>query len=385
MSRKRRTWTPQEKVEIVLEILREENTLSELSRKYEIAQPILSRWKIEFLSNMSVVFDKKGEDIDKLKQEHEEEKEHLVKKIGELTMDVDWLKKKPQTSIRNEEKKALIDFKNSNLTVKHQCELIDLPRSTAYHTVIEPEPEPSQAEIDIKNAIDRIHYKEASYGVRRIRNELKNLGYNIGRRLVKRYMDEMDIVAFYPGPNLSKRAKMAKTYPYLLRNMKISKPNQVWSIDISYVGTPTGFVYLTAIIDWYSRFIVGYSISNTLQTDTVTRVVKDAVRKHGMPEIINSDQGSQFTSNAYIDLIKSYNYTKISMDGKGRATDNIAIERFFRSYKWERLYLEYPETVTEVKILTKKYIEHYNFTRGHQSYDYKTPAEIYYDISQQAA
>ncbi|GAU80112.1 mobile element protein [Fusibacter sp. 3D3] len=104
-----------------------------------------------------------------------------------------------------------------------------------------------------------------------------------------------------------------------------------------------------------------------------------------MPEIINSDQGSQFTSNAYIDLIKSYNYTKISMDGKGRATDNIAIERFFRSYKWERLYLEYPETVTEVKILTKKYIEHYNFTRGHQSYDYKTPAEIYYDISQQAA
>lgn len=197
----------------------------------------------------------------------------------------------------------------------------------------------------------------------------------------------MDIVAFYPGLNLSKRAKMDKTYPYLLRNLKINKPNQVWSIDLSYVGTPTGFVYLTAIIDWYSRFIVWirYSISNTMQTDTVTRVVKDAVRKHGLPEIINSDQGSQFTSNAYIDLIKVYNHTRISMDGKGRATDNIAIERFFRSYKWERLYLEYPETVSEVKILTKNYINHYNFTRGHQSYNYKTPAEVYYNIVQQAA
>ena len=293
-------------------------------------------------------------------------------------------KKKAQTGFRNEEKKALIEFKGSKLTVKRQCELIDLSRSTAYHTPVEHVP--SQDEINIKNAIDRTHYKEPAYGVRRIRNELHKLGFiTVGRRLVKRYMQEMDIVAFYPGPNLSKRAKMSKIYPYLLRNMDITRPNQVWSIDITYIGTPTGFVYLTAIIDWYSRFIVGYSISNTLQTETVTRVVKDAVRAYGTPDIINSDQGSQFTSNDYINLIKSYDHTKISMDGKGRATDNIAIERFFRSFKWERLYLEYPETVTEVKNLTKKYIQHYNFTRGHQRYDYETPANIYYNISQQAA
>jgi len=141
--------------------------------------------------------------------------------------------------------------------------------------------------------------------VRRIRNELLKLGYVIGRRLVKRYMQDMDIVTFYPGPNLSKRAKMAKTYPYLLRNLSIVRPNQVWSIDISYIGTPTGFVYITAIIDWYSRFIVGYTIGNTLQADSVIRVVKDAITRHGKPEIINSDQGSQFTSNDYIELIKS--------------------------------------------------------------------------------
>lgn len=195
----------------------------------------------------------------------------------------------------------------------------------------------------------------------------------------------MDIVAFYPGPNLSKSAKMAKTYPYLLRHLSIERPNQVWSIDISYLGTPNGFVYLTAIIDWYSRFIIAYSISNTLQADTVTRVVREAVRNYGVPEIINSDQGSQFTSTEYISLIKSFETTKISMDGRGRATDNIAIERFFRSLKWERLYPMYPESVTEVKQLTKEYIENYNYRRGHQNYNYQVPSDVYFGISSDAA
>lgn len=270
----------------------------------------------------------------------------------------------------------MIEFKDSSLTIRHQCELLELPRSTAYHTPVQVEP--SSDEINVKNAIDGIHYKEPSYGVRRIRNELVKLGFSIGRRLVKRYMVEMDIIAFYPGPNLSKRAKMSKVCPYLLRHLMIDRPNQVWSIDITYIGTPTGFVYMTAIIDWYSRFLVGYTISNTLQADTVTRVVKEAVKNYGAPEIINSDQGSQFTSKEYIEFIKSLKTTKISMDGRGRATDNIAIERFFRSYKWERLYLMYPETVFEVKSITKEYVQTYNYKRGHQSYNYQTPAEIYF-------
>ncbi len=196
-------------------------------------------------------------------------------------------------------------------------------------------------------------------------------------------MREMDIYPFFPGPNLSKRARKAKVYPYLLRNLTINRSNQVWSIDITYIGTPTGFVYMTAIIDWYSKFIVGYTISNTLQTDMVTRAVKEAVARYGKPKIINSDQGSQFTSKEYIDLIKSFEITQISMDGKGRATDNIAIERFFRSYKWERLYLMCPETVTEVKEITKEYIETYNCKRGHQSHGYSTPADMYFDINNQ--
>jgi putative transposase len=195
----------------------------------------------------------------------------------------------------------------------------------------------------------------------------------------------MDIAAFYPGPNLSKRAREARTYPYLLRNLDINRPNQVWSIDISYIGTPNGFVYLTAIIDWHSRFIVGYTISNTLQADVVTRVVKNAVHKYGKPEIINSDQGVQFTSQAYIELIQSFKTTKISMDGKGRATDNIAIERFFRSFKWERLYLMCPETVMEVKTITKEYMHTYNYHRDHQRHQYKTPAEIFFNHEKKVA
>lgn len=278
----------------------------------------------------------------------------------------------------------MIEWVDSKLTIKHQYELLDLPRSTAYH--IPARIVPSEDEIAIKNAIDRIHYKEPSYGVRRIKNELNNLGFKtVGRRLVKRYMREMDIYAFYPGPSLSKRAKAAKLYPYLLRNLVINRSNQVWSIDITYIGTPTGFVYLTAIIDWYSRFIVGYTISNTLQTDMVTRTVKKAVERYSVLDIINSDQGSQFTSNEYIELIKSYGSTRISMDGKGRATDNIAIERFFRSYKWERLYLMYPETIQEVKKITDEYMETYNYDRGHQTFNYSTPSEIYFGISNQAA
>jgi putative transposase len=278
----------------------------------------------------------------------------------------------------------LIEWKHSKLTIKRQCHLIGLPRSSAYYEPVEVEL--SEDEIAIKNAIDRIHYKEPSYGARRIKNELNNLGFKtIGRRLVKRYMREMDIYAFYPGPNLSKRAQEAKVYPYLLRNLEINRPNQVWSIDITYIGTPTGFVYMTAIIDWYSRFIVGYTISNTLQTEMVTRTVKEAVSHYGKPEIINSDQGSQFTSTEYIEFIKSLETTKISMDGKGRATDNIVIERFFRSYKWERLYLMYPETVSEVKQITNEYMETYNYKRGHQSHEYRTPADIYFTTNNQAA
>jgi putative transposase len=262
--------------------------------------------------------------------------------------------------------------------VKHQCELLDLPRSTAYYQSEAPT-EPDQEEIDIKNAIDRIHYDEPAYGCRRIKNELRKVGFTtIGKQRTRRYMREMNVIAFYPGPNLSKRDLKERTYPYLLRGVSITHVNHVWGIDITYCGTPHGFIYLVVIIDWYSRFIVGWAMSNTMQSDFVIRTVKEAVQAHGAPTIINSDQGSQFTSKDYIACIKGYDTIKISMDGIGRAKDNARTERFFRSYKWERLYLNKPETVTELKQMTKKYMQHYNWIRGHQSLEDQTPATVYY-------
>ena len=198
-------------------------------------------------------------------------------------------------------------------------------------------------------------------------------------------MEEMCIHVFYPGPNLSKRDKKARNYPYLLRNLDINRPNQVWSIDITYIGTPGGFVYMVAIIDWYSRFIIGWTISNTLQADFITRTVETAIETYGKPDIINSDQGSQFTSDAYIKSVKAFETIKISMDGKGRATDNIMIERFFRSFKWERLYLLYPETIREVKEMTREYMAHYNYNRDHQGLDDVTPSSVYFYHNEAAA
>ena len=278
-----------------------------------------------------------------------------------------------------EEKKALVDFGNQDLSVTHQCELLNLSRSTAYYptTVVL---KPDQEEIDIKNAIDRIHFDEPAYGCRRIKGKLNELGFtSVGEKRTRRYMKEMDIIAFYPGPNLSKRDLKERTYPYLLRGVSITHLNQVWGIDITYCGTPTGFMYLVIIIDWYSRFVVGWSVSNTMQTDFIIRTVEKAVEEHGLPEIINSDQGSQFTSKDYIACIKSYETIRISMDGRGRAKDNARTERFFRSYKWERLYLFYPETVPELKEMTKNYMLHYNWKRPHQSLKDRTPAAIQFN------
>lgn len=269
------------------------------------------------------------------------------------------------------------------MTIKHQCELLGINRSSSYYE--SPVRMVSQEEIQIKNEMDRIHFREPAYGVRRIRIELGKKGYSVSKHHVRRYMVEMCLCSFYPGPNLSKRDLATRTYPYLLRNAVITKNNQVWGVDITYCGTPSGFVYLVAIIDWHSRFLVGWSISNTITADFVVRAVEEAVRKHGRPEIINSDQGSQFTAKAYIDCIKGYETIKISMDGKGRATDNAYIERFFRSFKWERLYLERPETVTELKQLAMNYVERYNYNRPHQSLDYRNPASIYMALDSTSA
>jgi putative transposase len=268
----------------------------------------------------------------------------------------------------------MIDKGDKKLSITDQAQLLSLNRTSLYY-----KPVPiGDEEYRIKWFIDEIYTDHPEYGYRRITAILKR-DYHvlINKKRVRRYMRDMGIHGFCPGPNLSKRIHAKYLYPYLLRGLKIDRPNQVWSIDITYCRMPKGFMYLCAIIDWHSRFIVGYRLSNTIDRTFVLETIRKAVRQHGAPEIMNCDQGSQFTNEDYIELLKEHNI-KISMDGKGRALDNQRIERFFRSYKWEKLYLAEYETGYQLRKLTDEYMDHYNNHKPHQSLDYQVPADIYY-------
>lgn len=259
-----------------------------------------------------------------------------------------------------------------DLPLSKIAELLDVNRTSVYY---KPK-EPSEIEVAVKHLIDKMHTDNPAWGSRQLAKQLKKAGYEIGRRKVRRYMTEMGIDAIYPKLNLSKRNQEHKIYPYLLRDMTISCPNEVWSIDITYIKLRRGFVYLTAIIDWNTRCIVGWELDDTLETAMVKRAINKALAV-SQPLIINSDQGSQFTSKDYIDLVESKKI-KISMDGKGRWADNIMIERWFRTLKYDEVYLKDYENIREARKEIGDFIYKYNFVRLHSSLGYETPGYMYY-------
>ena len=227
--------------------------------------------------------------------------------------------------------------------------------------------------------IDEIHTKYPYLGQRKIAKMLVDKGFKAGRKLIRSLMREMAIYPIYPKQNLSKRNFKEAIVPYLLRNMNIFMPNQVWSIDTTYIRMQHGHMYLTAIIDWYSRKIVGWDLSDTLDTDRVIETVREAVEKHGLPGIINSDQGSQFTSNKYKALLKSLGIRQ-SMDGKSRWADNVMVERWFRSLKTEKIYIEEFCSPKELRIAIRGYITDYNSVRPHEAHNYATPDAVYQGV-----
>lgn len=252
---------------------------------------------------------------------------------------------------------------------------MDINRSTLYYQAKEID----KGDIDLMNEIRSIWLRIPFYGYRRITEELKHLGFLVNRKRVQRLMQDMGIQAVYPKPKLSLGNKQHKIYPYLLKDLKVNKANQVWSVDITYLKIGGGFMYLVALIDLHSRYIVGWELSNTLETDSCVEMLKRALQRSGFkPEIVNSDQGSQFTDAKWINVLTE-NGIKVSMDGKGRYLDNIYIERFWRSIKYEDFYLNDYQTVPELRAGIKKYIEFYNDRRWHQSLGYKTPASVHYE------
>lgn len=271
-----------------------------------------------------------------------------------------------------EDRRALVKREEcSPVSVRRQCELLNLSRSGLYY-----EPLPISAENQaIMNKIDEIYLKYPFYGARRMSRELKGLGFYVGRKRTGSLMNLMGLEAVFPGKNTSKPNPQHRVYPYLLRNVEVSRANQVWSTDITYIRLKHGFVYLVAVIDWKSRYVLSWKLSNTLTSDFCIEALKEAL-SYGTPEIFNTDQGSQFTSAEFTQELKNRGI-QISMDGRGRALDNIFVERLWRSVKYENIYLNCYETIPQTQAGLKEYFEFYNVKRRHQSLDYKTPWLIY--------
>ena len=266
--------------------------------------------------------------------------------------------------------------KSAELSVRRQCELLGITRSTVYYEVKQPDEAAVLLKEEIMSRIDYWHTTMPYIGTRKIAVQLRNEGYRVGRKLVRSYMQEMGIHAVYPKVNTSKRNFKEAIVPYLLRNKLICAPNQVWSVDITYIKLHRSHMYLTAIIDWYSRKIMGWELSDTLDTRPVLTAVKNAVDKYGTPAIINSDQGCQFTSDDYKQLLRDLGIQQ-SMDSKSRWADNIMIERWFRSLKCESLYINEYRTPKELRQLVREYISEYNTVRPHEALEFRTPEDIY--------
>jgi putative transposase len=257
-----------------------------------------------------------------------------------------------------------------------RCELLQLARSTAYY---HPVPV-SEQDLLLMRLIDEIHLRLPFYGTRRVRDELQTQGHRVNRKLVQRLMRLMGLRALYPRPRTSQPGKGHKIYPYLLRGLTIDRPNQVWATDITYIPMAKGFMYLVAIMDWYSRRVLSWRVSNTLDTDFCIEALEEALQRHGTPEIFNTDQGSQFTSEAFTGVLK-HNGIDISMDGKGCWVDNVFVERLWRSVKYEDVYLRACETPLELRLGLARYFEFYNTRRRHSALDRRTPNAVYFKLA----
>lgn len=270
------------------------------------------------------------------------------------------------------ERKKIIDPVNNHISIERQCELLSISRSRFYYK----NKPMSELNLKMMRLIDEIYTESPDFGSRQIRDTIRLKGYSVNRKRIQRLMDVMLIEAIYPKRNLSKPDKNHEKYPYLLRNVPITHANQVWSTDITYIRLRHGFVYLVAVIDWYSRKILSWEISTSLDRFFCMSALERAKHLYGKPEIFNSDQGSQFTSPDFTNILKS-DGIKISMNGKGRAIDNIYIERFWRTIKYGEVYLKDYEDVANAINGIGSYIKKYNERRPHSSIEGKTPEQVY--------
>lgn len=267
----------------------------------------------------------------------------------------------------------MIEPNHPKLSVKRQCELIGLSRSSYYRK----ESSESEENLKLMRLIDEEYTRHPFYGTRKIRDYLRRQGYKVNRKRVQRLMRLMGLSSIAPRKRTTTICKDHKIYPYLLRDLNIDHCDHVWCSDITYIRLKQGFVYLTVVMDWYSRYVLSWEISITMDESFCVSALERALRIHGSPEIFNTDQGSQYTGNAFTGVLKNHGI-RISMDGKGRATDNIMVERLWRTVKYEDIYIKDYETVEHLIRGLKEYFSFYNNERPHQSLGSKTPFEVYF-------
>ncbi len=260
------------------------------------------------------------------------------------------------------------------LPLSRQAEAVGIGRGSVYYL---PRPVPPE-DLTLMRRIDELHLELPFAGSRMLRDLLKQEGVAVGRKHVATLMRRMGIEALYRKPNTSRKHPRHKIYPYLLRGLKIDRPNQVWAMDISYLPMARGFVYLAAVLDWYSRRVLAWRVSITMDTDFCIEAVEEAIVRHGTPEIFNTDQGSQFTGQAFTDLLKRHEIA-ISMDGKGCWRDNVFIERLWKSVKYEEVYLHAYDSVSHARASLARYFDFYNHRRPHTALDRKTPDQVYFN------
>ena len=270
--------------------------------------------------------------------------------------------------------------RSHELPLTRQASLLKLSRSSLYYQARGIAP----ADLLVMRRIDELHLNYPFAGSRMLRDLLRAEGIEIGRQRVVRMMKRMDITAIYRRPNTSKPAPGHKIYPYLLRNLAVARPDQVWAMDISYIPMARGFVYLAAVIDWFTRRVLSWRVSITMEVDFCLAAVEEALGKYGKPEIFNTDQGSQFTSAAFTGLLAD-NAIAISMDGRGSWRDNIFVERLWRSVKYEEVYLRAYDSVAEARASLGRYLDFYNRKRPHSTLDARTPDQAYFDHLPQVA
>jgi putative transposase len=267
---------------------------------------------------------------------------------------------------------AFVDEEES-MSIKRQCELLEVPRSSYYHGSVEPDKR-TEDEL-LMHEMDRIYLEEPTYGSRRLVDELKLMGHDVGRDRIRRLMREMGIEPIYPKPRLSQPGKGHKIYPYLLRNLDIVDPGHVWCSDITYIPLLGSHVYLTVVMDWASRYVISWRLSNSLDESFCVECLDEALVKEPPPEIFNTDQGSQFTGTAFTDRLKAAG-VRISMDGRGRALDNRMVERLWRTVKYDDIYIRAYETMDQLREGLKRFFHKYN-NRSHQGLGGKSPWEAY--------